>query len=178
MSEFLQQLINGLSVGSIYALIALGYTMVYGVLRFINFAHGDVFMVGAFAGLYFHRWLNPWLARLPELVSALIILCIAMVVCGALGIIIEKLAYKPLRDRPRLTVLITAIGVSLLLEYLGQLVFGATPRRFPPLIANKLVGGLGDLTVSSKQLIVLGVTVAILIGLRFIVLKTRMGLAM
>jgi len=178
MTEFLQQLINGLSVGSIYALIALGYTMVYGVLRFINFAHGDVFMVGAFAGLYFHRWLHPWLARLPELVSALVILCLAMIVCCALGIIIEKLAYKPLRDRPRLTVLITAIGVSLLLEYLGQLVFGATPRRFPPLIANKAVGGLGDLTVSSKQLIVLGVTVLILIGLRFIVMKTRMGLAM
>ena len=178
MTEFLQQLINGLSLGSIYALIALGYTMVYGVLRFINFAHGDVFMVGAFAGLYFNRWLKPYLVGLPELASALIILLSAMLACAALGIVIEKLAYKPLRNRPRLTVLITAIGVSLLLEYLGQLVFGAAPRGFPSLIENRPVRGLGELTVSTKQLIVLAVTVALLIALRFIVMKTKMGLAM
>ncbi len=178
MTEFIQQLVNGLSLGSIYALIALGYTMVYGVLRFINFAHGDVFMIGAFAGLYFHRWLQPVLGGLPELLSAVIILVCAMATCCVLGIVIELLAYRPLRSRPRLIVLITAIGVSLFLEYTGQLVFGAAPRGFPTLIENKTVGGLGALTVTTKQLIVLGVTVVLLAGLRFIVMKTRLGMAM
>lgn len=178
MTEFLQQLINGLSLGSIYALIALGYTMVYGVLRFINFAHGDVFMIGAFAGLYFHKWMKPWLAGLPELLGALVVLVCAMAACCVLGIVIELLAYRPLRSRPRLIVLITAIGVSLFLEYSGQLIFGAAPRGFPSLIENKTVGGLGGLTLTTKQLIVLGVTVALLAGLRFIVLKTKLGMAM
>jgi branched-chain amino acid transport system permease protein len=173
-----QQLINGLSLGSIYALIALGYTMVYGVLRFINFAHGDVFMIGAFAGLYVQRWLKPMLAGMPELLSALIVLASAMIFCAALGIVIEKLAYRPLRDRPRLIVLITAIGVSLFLEYTAQLVFGAAPRGFPPLLENHTIGGHGAPTVTSEQLIVLGVTVALLIGLWFVVRKTRTGLAM
>src|SRR6266478_10171592 len=103
MSEFLQQLINGLSLGSIYALIALGYTMVYGVLRFINFAHGDVFMVGAFAGMYLYRWLKPLLGGMPEVLFATVILICSMAACALLGIIVEKLAYKPLRERPRLT---------------------------------------------------------------------------
>src|SRR5262245_17136039 len=111
MTEFLQQLINGLSLGAIYALIALGYTMVYGVLRFINFAHSDVFMVGAFVGYYavekFHLPTN-------SVGSGLLALAAAMAVCGALGVIIERLAYRPLRGRSTLTVLITAIGVSLL----------------------------------------------------------------
>ncbi len=178
MNEFLQQLINGLSLGSIYALIALGYTMVYGVLRFINFAHGDVFMVGAFAGLYFSRWLQPLLAGVPEVLGAVIIMISAMVICAVLGIVIEKLAYKPLRERPRLTVLITAIGVSLLLAYTGQLVFGAAPRGFPPLITTRAIEGLGTLTVTNTQLVVLGITVLLLVGLRFIVMKTKMGLAM
>ena len=178
VTEFLQQLINGLSLGSIYALIALGYTMVYGVLRFINFAHGDVFMIGAFAGLYFHKWMKPLLAGLPELAGALIILVTAMAACCVLGITIELLAYRPLRSRPRLIVLITAIGVSLLLEYAGQLIFGAAPRGFPTLIEQKAVGGLGGLTVSTKQCIVLAVTGVLLVALRFIVLKTKLGMAM
>jgi branched-subunit amino acid ABC-type transport system permease component len=97
-----QQLINGLSLGAIYALIALGYTMVYGVLRFINFAHGDVFMIGAFAGLYVHRWLKPFFAGMPDFLSAPIVLLLSMAICATLGILIEKLAYKPLRQRSRL----------------------------------------------------------------------------
>jgi branched-chain amino acid transport system permease protein len=178
LTEFVQQLINGLSLGSIYALIALGYTMVYGVLRFINFAHGDVFMIGAFAGLYFQKWMKPMLAGLPELVSAFIVLVCAMIACAALGIIIELLAYRPLRTRPRLIVLITAIGVSLLLEYSGQLIFGAAPRGFPTLIQDKPVTGIGELTLMTKQVIVLGVTALLLIALRFVVMKTRLGMAM
>ena len=173
-----QQLINGLSLGSIYALIALGYTMVYGILRFINFAHGDVFMVGAFAGLYFHRWLSPLLSGLPNLLSALIVLFCSMAACSLLGVIIEKCAYKPLRGRERLIVLITAIGVSLFLAYTAQLIFGAAPRGFPALIETQTFGGGTVPTVTSTQIIVLGVTIALLVGLHFIVMNTRMGLAM
>lgn len=178
MSGFLQQLVNGLSQGSIYALIALGYTMVYGVLRFINFAHGDVFMVGAFAGLYLHRWLTPLLGVVPGYGGALLILAGAMAVCAALGILIEWLAYRPLRGRPRLIVLITAIGVSLFLEYTAQLIFGPNRQPFPDLIETTMVGGLGGIVVKNTQIIVLAVTVALLIALRFIVMKTKMGMAM
>ena len=119
MNEFLQQLINGLALGAIYGLIALGYTMVYGVLRFINFAHGDVFMLGAFAGYF----LAPWVSRvLPAQSSAngMVVLLLAMLLCAGIGMLIEILAYRPLRSRPKLTVLITAIGVSLFIEYTCQ----------------------------------------------------------
>src|SRR5271166_1799984 len=114
MTEFLQQLLNGLSLGAIYALIALGYTMVYGVLRFINFAHSDVFMAGAFIGYYLAR-----LAPTGTLFGGLGVLAGAMVGCALLGMAIERFAYRPLRGSPTLNVLITAIGVSLLLEYSG-----------------------------------------------------------
>src|SRR6478735_1178410 len=110
MNEFLQQLINGLSLGAIYALIALGYTMIYGVLRFINFAHGDVFMVGAYIGLYIFPVAAGAFSN--EYLVAFAVLLAAMVGCGLLGMTIEYLAYRPLRNRPKLTVLITAIGVS------------------------------------------------------------------
>jgi len=128
MAEILQQLINGLSLGSIYALIALGYTMVYGVLRFINFAHSDVFMVGAFAGFYLSR-----LVPKESLLGGLAVMAASMALCAVLGILIERLAYRPLRARSKLSVLITAIGVSLLLENAGQFIFSANPRRFPTL---------------------------------------------
>jgi branched-chain amino acid transport system permease protein len=178
VNEFLQQLINGLSLGAVYALIALGYTMVYGVLRFINFAHGDVFMVGAFAGMYLGRWLKPLVPAWPEWLFASVVLLGAMLFCALLGIVIERLAYKPLRERPRLTVLITSIGVSLLLEYAGQLIFGAAPRGFPSLITSTSITGLGGLYASNIQLIVLVVTGLLLLGLHLIVMRTRLGLAM
>ena len=173
-----QQLVNGLSLGAIYALIALGYTMVYGVLRFINFAHGEVFMVGSFAGLYFHRWLKPFGEGMPAPISAAVVLLASMGACALLGVVIEKLAYKPLRNRSRLTVLITAIGVSLLLAYSAQLLFGAAPKGFPQLIENQTISLGGEATVTTEQLVVLGVTALLLVALRFIVQKTRMGLAM
>ncbi len=176
--RFLQQLVNGLSQGSIYALIALGYTMVYGVLRFINFAHGDVFMVGAYAGLFLHRWLVPLLGVVPGFGGALLILAGSMAICAALGIVIEWLAYRPLRTRPRLIVLITAIGVSLLLEYSAQLIFGPNRQPFPDLVETRLVGGFGGLLVKNTQLIVLAVTLLLLGALSFIVLRTRLGMAM
>ncbi len=184
MIEFLQQLINGLGQGGIYALIALGYTMVYGVLRFINFAHGDIFMLGAFAGFY----VGPAVLRItglsPSFAAVLLVLPIAMLACALAGMAIERLCYRPLRDRPRLTVLITAIGVSLLLENGGQFVFGASPRSFPELITDRALalpaslGSLATLTITLSQVLVLGVALLLLGGLRQIVGKTRTGLAM
>jgi branched-chain amino acid transport system permease protein len=178
VNQFIQQLINGLSLGSIYALIALGYTMVYGVLRFINFAHGDVFMVGAYTGFYAARWMNGRFHTSPSIPFALAVLMISMVVCAIVGIVIERLAYAPLRNRARLTVLITAIGVSLFLEYGGQQFFGAGPENFPQLMPNYAVLSTPSFTIMSNQLIVLGVTIALLIGLTFVVLKTKLGTAM
>jgi branched-chain amino acid transport system permease protein len=172
MTEFLQQLINGLSVGSMYALIAIGYTLVYGVLRFINFAHCDVFMVGAFVGFYAGRNISA-----PSIGEGVLVMLAAMLVCAALGILIERLAYRPLRDRSRLTVLITAIGVSLLLENAGQMVFGANPQPFPQLFPAREFA-FGQLVVSSKDIVVLAVTLSFLAALKFIVQKTKMGTAM
>jgi len=172
VSEFLQQLLNGLSLGAIYALIALGYTMVYGVLRFINFAHSEVFMVGAFIGYYLGK-------LVPEgtLWGGLFVLAGAMIGCGILGILVERIVYRPLRGGPTINVLITAIGVSLLLQYTGQLVFGAAPRTFPPIFPAANFH-LGTLTISSNQLFVIGVAVALMIGLQLIVFKTKIGTAM
>jgi len=170
--EFFQQLLNGLSLGAIFALIALGYTMVYGVLRFINFAHSDVFMVGAYAGYYIGRFV-------PEhtVWGGLAALAVAMTICAVLGVIIERLAYRPLRSAPTLNVLISAIGVSLLLQNLGQFFFGATPRPFPELFPVTLFIFHG-IYISSNQLVVIGVTLALLFALRFIVLRTKIGTAM
>ena len=129
MTEFIQQVFNGLSLGSIYALIALGYTMIYGILRFINFAHGDVFMIGAYSGYYLAMLFGfSSTSGAVSILMSLAILIGAMVICSLLGFSIEKLAYKPLRNSPKLTILITAIGISLFLEYTGQLIFGADPK--------------------------------------------------
>lgn len=177
MTEFFQQLINGLAFGSILALIALGYTMVYGILRFINFAHGDVFMLGAFAGFY----LAPKMAAffpMPSIALALAVLILSMAICAVIGIVIERLAYRPLRRSPKLTMLITAIGVSLFLEYAGQLIFGATPKSFPVLLPVYHVANVGGLSINSNQIVVVGVTLFLLAALRFIVLKTKIGMAM
>jgi branched-chain amino acid transport system permease protein len=177
MSELLQQIINGISLGSIYALIALGYTMVYGVLRFINFAHGDVFMIGAFVGYYAAPHVLPLVGG-SLLLAGPIVLLLSMIVCSVLGVITEKLAYKPLRSRPKLTVLITAIGVSLFLEFGGQLVFGPDPKAFPTLIPSSTVIDTANLTVKSNTLIVIGTAIILMLMLRLIVMKTKIGTAM
>lgn len=177
MTEFFQQLINGLAYGSILALIALGYTMVYGILRFINFAHGDVFMIGAFAGFY----LAPAVARfmpMPSIWSGLVVMLGSMAICTVLGILIERFAYRPLRRSSKLAVLITAIGVSLFLEYAGQAIFGAAPRKFPEIIPSTHITEIPGLVIDSNQIVVLAVTIILLIVLRFIVLKTKIGMAM
>jgi branched-chain amino acid transport system permease protein len=178
MSEFVQQLINGLSLGAIYALIALGYTMVYGVLRFINFAHGDVFMLGAFAGYFLAPVVDKVLPA-QSYTGGAVVLVLAMAACALIGMMIEFLAYRPLRNRPKLTVLITAIGVSLFIEYSCQheKVFGAAPRAFPKLIPFT-AWHVGSLVFDSNQLIVFLTTTLLLVALTFIVQRTRMGMAM
>ena len=172
MTEFLQQLLNGLSLGAIYALIALGYTMVYGVLRFINFAHSDVFMVGSFIGYYMGK-------LVPEntVWGGLVVLLVAMLGCAVLGMLIEKLAYRPLRGAATLNVLITAIGVSLLLEYSGQVFFGATPRTFPAVFPSANFS-FGNLVISSNQVVVIAVATFLMVALEFIVHRTKIGTAM
>ena len=179
MEEFLQQLINGLSLGAIYALIALGYTMIYGVLRFINFAHGDVFMIGSYIGFYVLN--TAFIESLgPGFSTAVIVFLAAMVGCGLLGVIIEFLAYRPLRNRPKLTVLITAIGVSFFLEYTGQLpfVFGADPRTFPTVVEKTVVVQSGGLVVDSYQIIIFVVAISLMLGLRFLIMNTLIGTAL
>lgn len=186
MIDFIQQLINGLALGSVYALIALGYTMVYGVLRFINFAHGDIYMIGAFAGYYVAPWV--WKVIPPSANTdqfswsttsgAVVVLLLSMLICAVLGVVIEWLVYKPLRNRPRLTVLITAIGVSIFLENFGQFLFGANPKPFPDIMPDRVIEGLGELTILYNQVITLGVTLVLLVGLHFIVKHTKMGTAM
>ncbi len=177
MNELLQQLINGLSLGAIYALLALGYTMIYGVLRFINFAHGDVFMVGTYIGFFTFPYIVSSMGE--GYWTALVIMLIAMVGCGVLGVVIEFLAYRPLRDRPKLTVLITAIGVSFFLEYTGQLpnVFGADYKTYPTLVKSSIIH-VGGLSIASLDVIVFTVSIVLLIGLRLLVQNTKIGTAM
>lgn len=198
MSTFLQQLINGVSLGAIYSLIALGYTMVYGVLKLINFAHGDVYMVGAFMGYYIANGLGARGAQMlgqsadgliargllgsgamePSLITALVVMLLAMAICAALGVIIERFAYRPVRKYSRLTALITAIGVSLLLENGGQVVFGADPKFFPELFKKRNIDLFGGASINSADIIVLVIAVALMIGLQFVVFRTKTGRAM
>jgi branched-chain amino acid transport system permease protein len=174
MTTFLQQLVNGLSLGSIYALIALGYTMVYGVLRLINFAHGDVYMVGAYVGYYLSRKMR---GEEPSILGAILVMLGSMLACALLGILIERLAYRPVRREARLTLLITAIGVSLFIENVAQLLFGADPKFFPSLApsADFVVAGV---RLTSEQLTVIAVSFLLMLLLRFFILKTRTGKAM
>jgi len=175
METFLQQVINGLSLGAIYALIALGYTMVYGVLRLINFAHGDVYMLGAFAGFYLANALG--LDANPSVIWAIVVTMGAMAICAGIGVLIERLAYRPVRHHPRLTALITAIGVSLLLEYGGQVVFGATPRFFPQMVRSETYSA-GGVQITNQNLLIIIVALVVMLGLEFIVHRTRIGKAM
>jgi branched-chain amino acid transport system permease protein len=185
MSDFIQHLINGIASGTIYALIALGYTMVYGVLKLINFAHGDVYMVGAFAGYYLATALG--VRDAPSVLKAFLVFAGAMAICGLLGAAIERFAYRPLRGRQRLTALITAIGVSFLLEYGFQLPRwgfmpfdfppGPTPRFFPEPFERVEWTPLG-VHLSNYDVVSLGVALAFMLGLQFVVYRTRFGTAM
>ncbi|MEN3941585.1 branched-chain amino acid ABC transporter permease [Prosthecobacter sp. SYSU 5D2] len=169
---------NGLALGSIYALIALGYTMVYGVLRFINFAHSDVLMLGAFSA-YFLAPAVEKVVPLPSVTGALIIVLLSAMICACIGMLIEFLAYRPLRNRPKLTVLITAIGVSLFIEFTCQhpQVLGADTKPFPRLLAENDLH-IGGLVIGSNDLVIVGTTILLLFGLWFIVQHTKTGTAM
>lgn len=166
--EFIQQLINGLSLGSIYALIALGYTMVYGIIKLINFAHGDIYMIGAFVGLYCGSTLK--LSLIPTLI-------ISMLGAALVGVIIEKVAYKPLRNSPRITLLITAIGVSLLLQNGMRLLMGPSPKAFPKLLSKEVIK-IGALSIETSKILMLAVSIVLVLVLQIIVYKTKVGKAM
>ncbi|HRK01594.1 MAG TPA: branched-chain amino acid ABC transporter permease [Oligoflexia bacterium] len=176
MTEFLQHIINGLGLGAIYALIALGYTMVFGILQLINFAHGDVYMLGAFIGYYAGRYLG--LANVPGLGSLGAALALAMLGAAVAGYLIERFAYRPLRKSPRINVLITAVGVSLLLEFGGQIIFGADPKFFPTLYVPGEPFMIGTLQMNRLQLLVLAISLVLMTGLRTIIFKTKTGRAM
>lgn len=176
MNDFIQHTINGLALGSIYALVALGYTMVFGVLQLINFAHGDIFMMGSFIGLYFIRFCIP--NAEPSIFTALMVIFVAMVGSAALGVLIEKFAYRPLRRAPRINILITAIGVSLFLEYGGQLVFGASPQFFPDILPRTNIDLGGDIFLDSNQITIFLVSFCLMVILQFLVFKTQFGRAM
>ncbi len=167
--EVFQQLVNGISLGSIYALIALGYTMVYGIVKLINFAHGDVFMVGAFIGFYSITILD--LGFFPALL-------ISMAACAIFGMLIEKIAYKPLRNATRIAALITAIGVSLLIEYGTIYIRGAHPEAYPgDVLPSQNIDILGVM-INSQSLFIFGISIGLMILLQFVVHKTKIGKAM
>ncbi len=168
MTEFFQQLINGLSIGSIYALIALGYTMVYGIIKLINFAHGDIYMIGAYIGFISISYLH--LGFLPALM-------LAMAVCALLGVLIERIAYKPLRNATRIAALITAIGVSYVLEYSTQKVMGAGVKTYPPVLNNETFHVFG-IQIQLQQIYILVITIILMLVLQFIVYKTKAGRSM
>jgi branched-chain amino acid transport system permease protein len=176
MLEFIQHVINGLSLGSIYALIALGYTMVFGILQLINFAHGDVYMLGAFIGMYCSRYFG--LADNPSLGALLFAILFAMVGCSIVGFLIERLAYRPLRKSPRINVLITAVGVSLFLEFSGQLLFGSDPKFFPQIYRPSGDWSIMGVTINPLQVIAFGISVVLMAILQYVIFKTRLGRAM
>ena len=168
--NILQYLINGLSIGAVYAIIALGYTMVYGIARMLNFAHGDVIMVGAYISFCVTNYLG-----LPTIVSILV----AVAVCTILGIVIEGLAYKPLRGAPSLAVLITAIGVSYFLQNSAQLIWGSAPKNFTSIVTFEpftLFGG--KLVITGEVIYTIGASILIMIALTMFTNKTKMGKAM
>ena len=182
MEDFVQHLINGVAAGTIYALVALGYTMVYGVLKLINFAHGDVMMVGAYLGYATASQLGP--ERQASFLGVTLIFLVAMAACALLGFVIERFAYRPLREKPRLAALITAIGVSFALSYGFQLDLaylpGAAPRAFPEIIhpTEWLELGAGGVVIWNTQVISFGVAVVLMIALQYLVFGTRFGRAM
>lgn len=167
--ELIQQLVNGISLGSIYALIALGYTMVYGIVKLINFAHGDVFMVGAFIGFYAIKFFH---------LNFFVALLVAMTLCAIFGVLIERIAYKPLRNATRIAALITAIGVSLFIEYGTIYLRGAQPEAYPgDILPSTNIEFLG-ITINSQSLLILLVSIVLMVLLQFIVHKTKTGKAM
>lgn len=168
MSLIISQLINGLQSGSIYALVALGYSMVYGIIMLLNFAHGDIIMVGAYVA---------WFAMTSLALNPVFAIILAILACSVLGVVIEKVAYTPLRKSPRISLLITAIGISFLLENLAQKFIGAGAKKVPTLISGPALD-IGGQHISFTAMVTIGVSVVVMILLTFLVKKTKMGKAM
>jgi branched-chain amino acid transport system permease protein len=175
METFIQQIINGLVLGSMYALVALGYTMVYGIIGLINFAHGDVLMVGALVSWTFVTAMAG--AGMPGWALLLLSVPLAILVCCVLNFSIEKVAYRPLRNAPRLAPLITAIGMSLLLQTLAMIIWKPNPKPFPALLPPDPID-LGGPVITVTQCLILGLTVVILSALMWLVNRTKLGRAM
>ena len=178
MEMLLQQIINGLVVGSVYALIALGYTMVYGILGLINFAHGDVLMVGALVAWSTTVFLLSAFPGLSPLIIIALATAVAILACMVLGYTIERLAYRRLRDAPRLAPLITAIGISFLLQTLAMMIWSRSYMTFPKLIPTFPIEALPGIVITPVQMTTIGRARAIMAGLMLLVLKTRLGRAM
>jgi branched-chain amino acid transport system permease protein len=179
MDILIQQIVNGLVLGSIYALIALGYTMVYGILGIINFAHGDVLMIGALTALSAILGLQKFAPGLPEWLMLVIATLIAMPVCAVLSYAIERIAYRPLRNAPRLAPLITAIGVSIILQTMGMLIWSRNPLTFPQLLPSEPIDiGSTGATITGKEMVIIGMAVMVMSGLLALVNRTKLGRAM
>jgi branched-chain amino acid transport system permease protein len=176
---FARNLVEGVSLGGVYALVALGYTMVYGVLGLINFAHSDVFMVGAYAGIFAAAWFGVTATSSGHSSVGIALACFAfaMATSAALGMTVERFAYRPVRHAPKLTPLVTAIGVSMLIQNVAMLVFSSTPRGFPPVVRSTTVS-LGPVAVTNVKLLNLAAATALMVALTFLVQRTRVGRAM
>ncbi len=178
MGFFTQELVSGLVQGALYSLIALGFSMVYGVLKLLNFAHGDLYMVGAYVGLFVMQWFGgPAALWIPVPLLLAIMFVLAGLLTGGLGVAIERFAYRPLRDAPRIAPLITAIGISFFLENSALLLFGAQYREYNTPDFVSLSSGIqfGSVTIDSLQITVVALGIALMIGLRLLVSKTRLG---
>jgi branched-chain amino acid transport system permease protein len=179
MDIFLQQIVNGLVLGSIYALIALGYTMVYGVLGIINFAHGEVLMIGAMVSLSLLRLIMGMTADLPGWLTLLIVLPLTMAFCAGLSYWIERIAYRPLRNAPRLAPLISAIGMSILLQTIAMLIWSRNPMTYPQLLPSSPIElGSTGATITGKEIVIIVTALIVMCGLLFLVEKTKLGRAM
>ncbi|PKN09963.1 MAG: branched-chain amino acid ABC transporter permease [Deltaproteobacteria bacterium HGW-Deltaproteobacteria-8] len=175
MEVFLQQLVNGITLGGVYALVALGYTMVYGIIQLINFAHGEIFAAGGYMGVILISWMVA--QGYPPFVCLGVALVLAMGYCALLAMAVEKLVYKPLRSSSRLSVLLSALGMSIFLQNGLMLTQGVYDRAYP---GEMVQGGfeIGGAVVSYMQVVIVGITVVLLVGLNFLVFKTRIGKAM
>jgi branched-chain amino acid transport system permease protein len=178
MDFFVQELVNGVTTGALYALVALGFSMVYGVLKLLNFAHGDLYMVGAFVGYFVIQWFGgPSALTIPVPLLLVIMFVLAAALVGGLGVAIERFAYRPLRDAPRIAPLITAIGISFFLENAALLLFGGQTRVYntPDFISLSSGISIGPVTIDDVQIMVIVLGAALMVGLQLLVNRTRLG---
>jgi branched-chain amino acid transport system permease protein len=178
---FLQQLVNGLTLGSVYAIVALGYTMVYGIIQLINFAHGEVVMIGAMVALTVINTLGGAAPGLPPLLILGVGVLVAVPVCMAVGYSLERVAYRPLRRAPRLAPLITAIGLSIILQHVALMIWSRNPRSFPQIVtvvSYHLSGSPEGATITNVQVAIIGTSIAMMAGLLALVYRTKLGIAM